>query len=123
MNEWIWIDGEIIPTAEARIGVVDRGFQFADGVYEVIKLYKGKPFALEPHLRRLQQSAAGIDLAMPADPANLSAAITKIVAKNQTQEGMVYIQLTRGVAPRNHIFSSETRPTLLMYSRPLPPPQ
>jgi D-alanine transaminase len=57
MTEWIWLNGEIMPMADARLGIEDRGFQFADGVYEVIRLYDGKPFALATHLERLWKSA------------------------------------------------------------------
>src|SRR3954462_10688068 len=60
MNELIWIDGDVMPLAEARVGVEDRGYQFADGVYEVVRLYDGRPFTLHEHLERLEHSAAGI---------------------------------------------------------------
>src|SRR5947209_5852397 len=117
MNELIWINGEIIPMSEARIGVEDRGYQFADGVYEVLKLYRGKSFTLDPHLQRLERSAAGIDLAMPLDRRQLSAEIMKLVARSGVRDGMVYLQLTRGVAsPRNHIFPAAAKPTLLFYA-------
>jgi D-alanine transaminase len=123
-NEWIWINGEIVPMAEARIGVEDRGYQFADGVYEVIKLYRGKPFTLDPHLQRLERSAVGIDLAVPLDRKQLSAEILKLVARSGVRDGMVYLQLTRGVAaPRNHIWPAVQKPTLLFYARPTPDPQ
>src|SRR6185312_9309482 len=104
MNEWIWINGEIIPMAEARIDVEDRGYQFADGVYEVVKLYRGKPFTLDPHLERLERSAAGIELPVPLDRPALAAEIRKLVARSGVRDGMVYLQLTRGIAPRNHLF-------------------
>src|SRR5579864_4570729 len=123
MTEWIWMNGETIAMSEARVGVEDRGFQFADGVYEVIRLYRGRPFTLEPHLERLERSAAGIELAVPLARAALAAEIVKLVSKSGVRDGMVYLQLTRGVAPRNHLFPEQVRPTLLFYARPLPPPQ
>ncbi|HXE56284.1 MAG TPA: D-amino acid aminotransferase [Tepidisphaeraceae bacterium] len=123
MSDWIWINGEIIPMAEARIGVEDRGYQFADGVYEVIRIYNGKPFTLDQHLERLERSAAGIDLPVPLERAPLATEIQKIIARSGTREGMVYLQLTRGVSPRNHVFPSQVRPTLLFYTKPLSPPQ
>jgi D-alanine transaminase len=119
MSELIWINGEIQPLADARIGVEDRGFQFADGVYEVIRIYNCKPFALDLHLQRLQKSAAGIQLAVPIEIPALSAEITKSLARATTPEGMIYLQLTRGCAPRNHAFT-QTLPTLLFYARVLP---
>lgn len=124
MSEWIWINGEIIPMAEARIGVEDRGYQFADGVYEVIKLYRGKAFTLDPHLQRLERSAAGIDLAMPLDRKQMAAEIMKLVGRTGVRDGAVYLQLTRGVAsPRNHIFPATIKPTLLFYMLPCANPQ
>ena len=123
MSEMIWLNGEVIPLGEARVGVEDRGYQFADGVYEVIRLYNGKPFTLDPHLERLERSAAGIDLAIPLDRAALAGEIRKLLSRTDVKNGMVYLQLTRGVSKRNHIFPSSPKPTLLFYARTLPPPQ
>ena len=123
MNESIWLNGEIIPLGEARVSVEDRGYQFADGVYEVIRLYHGKPFTLEMHLERLERSAAGIELAVPLDRAALAAEIRKFLARSDVKSGMIYLQLTRGVSKRNHIFPTTARPTLLFYARSLPAPQ
>jgi D-alanine transaminase len=123
MNEWIWIDGEIIRMADARIGVEDRGFQFADGVYEVIKLYQGRPFTLDAHLQRLERSACGIEMSVPIDRATLSSEIGKLVSRSNVKDGMIYLQLTRGEAPRNHLFPATQRATLLFYARPIPNPQ
>jgi len=123
MSDWIWINGETIPISEARIGVEDRGYQFADGVYEVIRLYHGKPFTLDEHLQRLERSAQGIHLAVSPERAALAAEIVKLVSRSGVRNGMVYLQLTRGVAERNHRFPSTPRPVLLFYARPLPPPQ
>ena len=120
INESIWLNGRIMPLAEARIGVEDRGFQFADGIYEVIRLYNGKPFALDAHLRRLQSSAADIQLALPIELADLQDEIAKFLARAPVRDGMIYLQLTRGVAPRNHAFG-QCKPTLLFYLRALPP--
>jgi D-alanine transaminase len=118
--EWIWLNGEILPLADARISVEDRGFQFADGVYEVIRLYDGKPFTLAQHLKRLTQSANGIQLSLPMETGILATEITKLIGRSGIREGMIYLQLTRGVADRNHIFPA-SKPTLLFYARALPP--
>jgi D-alanine transaminase len=120
MTEWIWLNGEIIPMAEAHISVEDRGFQFADGVYEVIRIYNGKLFTLPQHLQRLEKSAAAIQLSVPLDAPTLTNEITKLIQQTAIREGMIYLQLTRGVAPRNHIYG-QLKPTLLFYARPLPP--
>ena len=120
-TDLLWINGETIPLADARIGVEDRGFQFADGVYEVIRLYSGKPFTLAEHLDRLRKSAAGIQLAMPLAPEALGAEVRKFIPRTGVGDGMVYLQLTRGVCPRNHLFPAACKPTLLFYARGLPP--
>src|SRR5438105_11192863 len=123
MNELIWINGEIVPITEARIGVEDRGFQFADGVYEVIRLYNGKPFTLAEHMERLSKSAAALQLPMPLDVAALTAEIQKLLAKSPVKSGMIYLQLTRGPSHRNHVYPKQCKPTLLFYARSVPPPQ
>lgn len=120
-NDVTWINGEIRPSADVRISPEDRGYQFADGVYEVIRLYDGRPFTLDEHLARLERSAAGIRLSVPVARAALAAEVGRLVAASGVGEGMVYVQLTRGVAPRNHLFPKTAGHTLLMYARPLDP--
>ncbi len=116
----VWLNGEVLPSDQARINVEDRGFQFADGIYEVIRIYNGRAFALDQHLARLEKSAAGIQLAVPLNSQSLKSEINKYLARFTMPEGMIYLQVTRGVAPRNHRFP-EVRPTLLFYTRPLVP--
>jgi D-alanine transaminase len=120
MDELIWFNGETIPMADARPGIEDRGSQFADGVYEVIKLYDGKPFTLAEHLERLRKSATGIQIPMPLAPDALAGEIRKFIPKSGVGEGMIYLQLTRGVCARNHLFPEVCKPTLYFYARPLP---
>src|SRR4051812_31999145 len=120
-SDWIWINGEIIPMADARIGVEDRGFQFADGVYEVIRVYNGRPFTLAEHLARLEQSCKGIDMPPPVTRETVADAIAKVVQRSGVREGMVYLQITRGVCPRNHLFPTQCSATVLCYARELPP--
>jgi D-alanine transaminase len=119
-TEWIWFNGEVIPLSKAHVSVEDRGFQFADGVYEVIRIYNGKPFAMSQHLERLEKSAAGIQMTVPWDAEKLTAQISALLDRCAGREGMIYLQLTRGVAPRNHVYG-QAKPTLLFYFRPLPP--
>ena len=118
----IWLNGKILPFADARLGIEDRGFQFADGVYEVVRIYNGKPFTLDLHLQRLWNSAVDIQLTPPMTTDALASQITTFISHTGLRDGMVYLQLTRGVAPRNHIFPEACEPTLLFYTRPLPPP-
>ena len=84
MQDFIWLNGDILPMSEARLGVEDRGFQFADGVYEVIRLYDGRPFTLREHLDRLQRSAEGISLTVPLDRQKLTAEIVSAYVSNNT---------------------------------------
>jgi D-alanine transaminase len=118
MTEWIWLNGDIMPMAGARLGIDDRGFQFADGIYEVIRLYNGKPFALLPHLQRLWNSAVDIQITPPLTPDALAIEIDKLIDKEQPGDALVYMQLTRGCAPRNHLFPEVIEPTLLFYLMP-----
>ena len=120
-SELVWLNGEIIPMADARIGVEDRGYQFADGVYEVVRLYNGKPFTMTEHLDRLERSAAGIKLALPVSRGALEDGLAKLVAKSDVRDGMVYLQASRGVAPRNHVFPEKPTGTVVAYCRALPP--
>ncbi len=122
MAELIYLNGKVLPLADATIGVEDRGFQFADGVYEVIRLYDGQPFTLAEHLQRLERSAAGIELKLPMPVSELASAIRGVVDQSGIVSGMVYVQLTRGCCPRNHVWDDQTPPTLLFYVRELPPP-
>ena len=121
MNELIWINGDVSPLAGARVGVEDRGYQFADGVYEVIRLYDGRPFTLREHLKRLERSAAGIQMDLRTDRDALAAEILRFIPRAGVRDGMIYLQATRGCAPRNHLFPNNCRPTLLFYARVLPP--
>src|SRR5580698_1054046 len=121
MTEWIWLNGEILPMSEARLGIEDRGFQFADGVYEVVRLYNGRPFTLDLHLQRLWKSAVDIQLTPPLTTDALAVEIRRLIKKVDISDGMVYLQLTRGVSPRNHLFPDVVEPTLLFYIRPLSP--
>jgi D-alanine transaminase len=120
MTEWIWINGRIMPLADAHVSVEDRGFQFADGVYEVIRLYNGKPFTLDLHLQRLQKSAVALELRVPMDALALTEEIGRLLSRASIREGMIYLQLTRGAARRAHAFG-ESKPTLLFYARALEP--
>src|SRR5579864_7937375 len=100
MSELIWLNGEVMPMSDARISVEDRGFQFADGVYEVIRIYNGKTFTLAEHLARLARSAEAIRIGLPISTEGLAGEIKKLIAASAIREGMVYLQLTRGVGQR-----------------------
>jgi D-alanine transaminase len=121
MTQLVWLNGEIMPLADAWIGVEDRGFQFADGVYEVIRLYDGRPFALGAHMRRLWNSAIDIQITPPLTPDLMAAEVGKLLARSDAGLAQLYVQLTRGIAPRNHLFPEVVEPTLLFYLQPTMP--
>ena len=118
MTEWIWLNGEIMPMSEARLGIEDRGFQFADGVYKVIRLYGGRPFAPDQHLQRLWRSAVDIQLTPPLTTNALAVEIYGLITKVGVPDGMVYLQLTRGVARGTICFRmSSSRRCCFMFGR------
>jgi len=121
VSQRIWINGETVPMDEARIRVEDRGFQFADGVYEVVRVYNNKPFTLDLHLDRLARSAAGVKLTVPVAREELAKHIRQFITNTKPGDSYLYLQLTRGVATRNHRFPADIRPTLLFYTHELPP--
>ena len=116
----IYLNGHYMPIEEAKISVLDRGFIFGDGVYEVIPVYSRKPFRLESHLQRLQHSLDGIKLANPHSDAEWTAIIDELIARNTAQDQYLYLHITRGVAKRDHAFPSPpVKPTVFMMSNPL----
>jgi len=100
----IYLNGEWMPIEQARVPVLDRGFIFGDGVYEVIPSYSGHPFRLREHLLRLQSSLDGVRIENPYTLARWEQLVDEIVAKNPWEDQGVYLQVTRGVAPRDHAF-------------------
>ena len=115
----IYLNGSFIPIEDARISVLDRGFIFGDGVYEVIPVYSHIPFRLAEHLRRLQKSLDGIQLRNPHTDIEWEKLITKIIASNEGENQSIYLHITRGVAPRNHAFPKKVAPTIFIMSSPL----
>jgi D-alanine transaminase len=118
----IYLNGEFMPIENAMIPVLDRGFIFGDGVYEVIPVYSRLPFRLGEHLRRLQASLDSIRLANPYDENKWRELITRLVERNEPGDQSLYLQVTRGVAKRDHAFPKQTRPTVFLMSNPLVTP-
>jgi D-alanine transaminase len=116
----IYLDGQYMPIEEARISVLDRGFIFGDGVYEVIPVYSRNVFRLESHLNRLQHSLDGIKLSNPHSDAEWTAIIDELIKRNPMQDQYLYLHITRGVAKRDHAFPNPpVKPTVFMMSNPL----
>jgi len=117
----VYLNGKFIPAADACVSPLDRGFIFADGVYEVIPVYHGLLFRLEDHLQRLDQSLAGIRLTQPLAHAQWKEMLSNLVDKNGGGDLSVYMQITRGVAPRDHAFPIDIPPTIFAMVTPLKP--
>ena len=124
MSEIVYLNGEFMPLEDARIPVLDRGFIFGDGVYEVVPAYSRRPFRMAEHLRRLQHSLDGIRLANPMSDAQWIALMTDLIARNASagDDQSVYLQVTRGVAKRDHAFPKDVKQTVFMMSGPLTTP-
>jgi len=118
----IYLNGDFLPIEQAKISVLDRGFIFGDGVYEVIPTYSRRPFRLNEHLARLQTSLNAISLANPHDDARWSELVAKIVAGNPWEDQNVYLQITRGVAKRDHAFPRGLKPTVFLMASELVTP-
>jgi D-alanine transaminase len=116
-----FINGAFVPLTEAKVSIEDRGFQFGDGVYEVIRTYGGRPFALEAHLARLDRSATALDLIQPYSRAEWTDHILEGVRRAAFSEAKIYIQLSRGVAPRDHAYPLDLTPTVVMTVREFHP--
>ena len=118
----IHLNGEFMPIEKATISVLDRGFIFGDGVYEVIPVYSRRPFRLEEHLARLQASLDAIRLANPHPPSEWTGLVGKIIAGNPWEDQNVYLQVTRGAAKRDHAFPKGIKPTVFLMASELVPP-
>ena len=118
----IYLNGEFMPLEDARIPVLDRGFIFGDGVYEVIPVYSRNPFRQDEHLSRLQHSLDGIRLDNPHSREEWKNLIHELVSRNEPEDQSLYLHVTRGVAKRDHAFPKGVRPTIFMMSNPLHTP-
>jgi D-alanine transaminase len=118
----IYLNGEFMPIEQAKISVLDRGFIFGDGVYEVIPAYSRRPFRLAEHLARLQASLDAIRLANPNTNAKWSELIGRIIAGNPWEDQSVYLQITRGAAKRDHVLPKGLKPTVFLMATELVTP-
>jgi D-alanine transaminase len=117
----VYLNGAFLRADEARVSVLDRGFLFGDGVYEVIPVYGGRLFRVEPHLARLDRSLEGIRMANPLDHRQWTGVLRELVERNGGGERSIYLQVTRGVAPRDHAFPAQAEPTVFAMTTELPP--
>jgi D-alanine transaminase len=115
----VFLNGQFLPLEEAKISVLDRGFIFGDGVYEVVPVYSRVPFRLDEHLARLERSLGEVSIRNPYSRAEWRGFIAELVARQAFEDQGVYFQVTRGVAKRDHAFPKNVEPTVFMIASPL----
>jgi D-alanine transaminase len=121
-GEILYLNGTYMPLAEGRISVEDRGFELGDGIYEVIKIMNSRLLWLPDHLERLERSLGAISLGEALDGHDLSAVLPELVSRSGIVQGQVYMQVTRGYAPRDFVFPAAPHPTVMAYARDYPAP-
>lgn len=117
----VYLNGDFLPADQAKVSVFDRGFLLGDGVYEVVPVYDGHSFQLLGHLERLQASLDGVRMNNPLSISEWTAMIKQLVERNGSGNQSLYLQVTRGVAPREHAFPQGITPTIFAMSNPLAP--
>jgi D-alanine transaminase len=116
LDQIAYVNGSFVPLADAKVSVLDRGFLFADGIYEVSAVLDGRLVDNEAHLARLKRSVGEIALPLPETLARIEEIQHELIARNSLVEGLVYIQVTRGAAPRDFVFPKGVKPTLVMFA-------
>jgi D-alanine transaminase len=117
MSRIAYVNGQYIRHAEAAVHIDDRGFQFADGVYEVWSLQRGRLLDTDAHLERLERSLGELRIDRPMTRPALMAVLHETVRRNRVRDGLVYLQITRGAAPRDHAFPKDAAPTVVVTVR------
>jgi D-alanine transaminase len=119
MSRIAYVNGRYLSYAQAKVGIEDRGYQFADGVYEVWAVRAGVLLDHQAHFDRLERSLANLQIAPPATRRALDVIVREVARRNRVRDGIVYLQITRGVAPREHAFPARVRPALVVTARAL----
>ena len=119
MDRSVYINGKFFPEAEAKISVFDRGFLFADGVYEVTTVLDGKLVDWDGHMERLKQSLNKVSMTLPVKAEELNTIHLDLIKRNNISEGLVYMQVSRGIADRDFIIPSSTVESLVMFTQKL----
>ncbi|RLM18207.1 D-amino acid aminotransferase [Brenneria alni] len=119
MQRLVYVDGQYVPESEAKVSVFDRGFLFADAVYEVTAVVNGKLAEFDGHITRLQRSCRELSLTLPVTPSELKNIHHSLIEKNGMEEGAIYLQLSRGNAGDRdfHFPSAEVKPTLVLFTQ------
>ncbi|MFQ5773177.1 MAG: D-amino-acid transaminase [Kiloniellaceae bacterium] len=121
MPRQAYVNGRYLPHRQAAVHIEDRGYQFADGVYEVIPVYNGILVDEDPHLDRLERSLRELRIAMPMGRAALKMCARELIRRNDLTNGFIYMQVTRGVAARDHRFPANAEPAVVMTTRQMRP--
>ena len=118
----VFLNGKFLPIEQAMVPVLDRGFIFGDGVYELVPVYSRVPFRIDEHLRRLERSLAEVKIRNPYTAAQWKEIIARLIGEQAFDDQGVYLQVTRGVAKRDHAFPKDVEPTVFIMSNPLVSP-
>jgi D-alanine transaminase len=122
MSRIAYVNGRYVPHAEAAVHIEDRGYQFSDGVYEVVAVKDGRLVDSERHVARLERSLRELRIAPPMAGRALALVMEEVIRRNRVRDGIIYLQATRGVAPRDHAFPASPRTALVMTARRTRPP-
>src|SRR5262249_20618116 len=117
MPRYAYVNGRYVPHALAHVHIEDRGYQFADGVYEVVLIYDGRLIDEDPHLDRLGRSLSELRIPWPMTRAALKLVLRELIDRNDVAHGTVYLQITRGVAARDHKFPKRSTPSLVVTTK------
>lgn len=117
MGRTVYVNGEFVPEEDAKISIFDRAFLFADGVYEVTAVIDGKLVDYEPHMQRLHRSLKELDMGQPASDDELRAMHEELVKRNNIAEGLIYMQITRGVAERDFAYPEDAEQTIIAFTQ------
>jgi D-alanine transaminase len=117
-----YLNGEYLPLSQAKVSVLDRGFIFGDGIYEVVPVYQRRLFRFEQHMDRMDRGLAKIRIVNPSSRAQWLERCRTLIAAQAAEDQLVYIEVTRGVAPRDHVMPPDITPTVFMMTNPMKPP-
>ena len=121
MARYAYVNGRYVPHGDAAVHIEDRGYQFADGVYEVVPILHGRMVDEDPHLDRLDYSLRELRIAPPMSRRSLKLVLRELLRRNGLKNGLLYMQVTRGVAPRDHKFPKDAPPALVVTTKTMKP--
>jgi D-alanine transaminase len=119
LSRIVYVNGRYVPYAQAAVHAEDRGFQFGDGIYEVCEVRGGRLIDEARHMQRLARSLGELKIAAPMSAPALGHVMREVIRRNRVKDGLVYLQVTRGAAPREFLFPADTEPTVVCLARPM----